>query len=113
MLQVRTCVSVHCHQCGDALGAPGFEAHYPSEDIALEAAAARGWRIGPGGQLYCSACGPVLTCEAEGHQFSPWHYPTLLGPYPALSEYRHCLRCYLFESRPAALVDHVGGGESR
>ena len=112
MLQVQTCVSVHCHHCGDALGEPGFEAHYPSEDAALDAAAAQGWRIGPGDRLWCSACGPVLSCEAEGHEFTPWRYPALLGPRPALSEYRHCSRCFLVESRPA-VVDRVGGGESR
>jgi hypothetical protein len=35
MLQVHTHVSVHCGQCGDALGSPGFEAHYPTEAAAL------------------------------------------------------------------------------
>jgi hypothetical protein len=113
MLQVQTCVSAHCHQCGDALGGPGFEAHYPSENAALDAAAAQGWRIGPGDRLWCSACGPVLVCEAEGHEFSPWRYPALFGPRPALSEYRHCHRCSLVESRSAAVADQVGGGASR
>ena len=42
MVRVHTCVSVHCDQCGDALGDPGFEAHYPTEDAALDAAAAEG-----------------------------------------------------------------------
>lgn len=73
MLQGHTCVSVHCDQCGDSLGAPAFEAHYPSEDAALDAAATEGWRISPDGRRwYCSACGPVLTCEAQGHEFTPW-----------------------------------------
>jgi hypothetical protein len=72
IVQVHTCVSVHCAQCGDALGNPGFEAHYPTEDAALDAAAADGWRVGPGGRLWCSSCGPVLTCEAEGHEFTEW-----------------------------------------
>jgi hypothetical protein len=35
MVQVHTCVSVHCDQCGDSLGDPGFEAHYPTENAAL------------------------------------------------------------------------------
>jgi hypothetical protein len=48
MVQVHTCVSVHCDQCGDSLGDPGFEAHYPTEDAALDAAAADGWRVRPG-----------------------------------------------------------------
>jgi hypothetical protein len=46
MIQVHACVSVHCDQCGDALGDPGFEEHYPTEKSALTAAAARGWRLG-------------------------------------------------------------------
>jgi hypothetical protein len=90
MVQVHTCVSVHCGQCGDSLGDPGFEAHYPTEDAALDAAAADGWRVGPGGWLWCSACAPVLICEA-----------VTLDGHPAGSEYRHCRRCCLHESRPA------------
>ena len=31
MLQVHTCVSVHSGQCGDPLGSPGVEAHYPTD----------------------------------------------------------------------------------
>jgi hypothetical protein len=105
MLQVQTCVSVHCAQCGDALGEPGFEAHYPSEDAALDAAAAQGWRIGLGDRLWCSACGPVLTCEAEGHEFSQWRHPrTERGELIGGSQYRHCRRCGLCESRLAALL---------
>lgn len=73
MLQGHTCVSVHCDQCGDSLGAPEYEAHYRSEDAALDAALAAGWRHSPQGhRWYCSACGPVLTCEAQGHEFTPW-----------------------------------------
>jgi hypothetical protein len=72
MLQGHACVSVHCDQCGDSLGAPEFQAHYPSEDAALGAAATDGWRLSPDGRLYCSECGPVLTCEAQGHKFTPW-----------------------------------------
>ncbi|MGH3547780.1 MAG: hypothetical protein ACRDQU_06625 [Pseudonocardiaceae bacterium] len=101
MVQVHTCVSVHCAQCGDAMGVPGFEAHYATEDAALDAAAAHGWRVGPGGRLWCSACGPVLTCEAEGHEFSGWRRLVTSDGRPASSEYRHCRRCCLDESRPA------------
>jgi hypothetical protein len=79
MLQVHTCVSVHCDQCRDSLGSPGFKAHYPTEDAALDAAAALGWWIGPGGRLWCSACAPVLRCEAEGHEFTPWRHPRRNG----------------------------------
>lgn len=101
MLQVHTCVSVHCDQCRGSLGGPGFEAHFATEDAALDAAAAEGWLVGPGGRLWCSACGPILTCEAEGHEFSPWRLPVVSGGRLALSEYRHCRRCCLEESRPA------------
>jgi len=114
MLQVHTCVSVHCDQCGDALGSPGFEAHYPSEDTALDAATTESWLVGPGGRLWCSACAPVLTCEAEGHQFSGWRHPLTRDGQPASSEYRHCRRCCLHESRPAEWLisrSTPGGGE--
>ena len=117
MVQVHTCVS---DQCGDALGGPGFETHYPTEDAALDAAAAEGWRLGPGGRLWCSACGPVLTCEAQGHEFTPW-CPLLLdecqelvthsdqaavtgGGQPGSREYRDCRRCCLHESRWARVL---------
>ncbi|MBV8540293.1 MAG: hypothetical protein JO364_19605 [Pseudonocardiales bacterium] len=126
MVQVHTCVSVRCDQCGDTLGVPGFEAHYPSEDVALDAAAAEGWLVGPGGRLWCSACGPVLTCEAEGHEFTQWH-PVLIDerqeplthPDPAAvtaagqpvsREYRYCWRCCLHESRPASWLISAGSG---
>jgi hypothetical protein len=102
MLQVHTCVSVHCDQCGSSLGSPRFEAHYPTEDAALDAAAAQGWRIGPGGRLWCSACAPVLTCAAEGHVFSGWRRPVTRDGQRAGREYRHCRRCCLHDSRPAS-----------
>jgi hypothetical protein len=70
MLQVHTCVSVHCDQCGNSPDGPGFDAYWPTENAALDAAVAGGWLVGPGGRLWCSACGPVLTCEAHGHEFS-------------------------------------------
>jgi hypothetical protein len=123
MMQVRTCVSVHCGQCEDTLGGPEFEAHYPTEDAALDAAAAQGWRVGPGGRLWCSACGPVLTCEAEGHEFTEWcpllidDYQELVTPldqvggavegHPVNREYRYCRRCCLHESRTAAVLGEV------
>ncbi|MGB7795169.1 MAG: hypothetical protein WBL53_02740 [Pseudonocardiaceae bacterium] len=110
MVQVHTCVSVHCGQCGASPAGLGFEAHYPTEDAALDAAAAAGWMVGSGGRLGCSACGPVLGCEAEGHEFIDWR-----GPQPGRgllvgSEYRYCRRCCLFESRALALTgaDVVG-----
>ena len=100
LVQVHTCVSVHCDQCGDSLGSPRSEAHYPTEDAAIDAAAADGWLVGPGGRLWCSACGPVLTCDAEGHEFSEWRRPVTRDGQPGGSEYRHCRRCCLHESRP-------------
>ena len=104
MIQVHTCVSVHCDQCGDSLGSPAFEAHFATEDAALDAAAAEGWLVGPSGRLWCSACGPVLTCEAEGHEFNPWRRLILSGRRPVLREYRYCQRCCLHESRPAMVL---------
>lgn len=104
MIQVHICVSVHCDQCRDSLGSPAFEAHFVTEDAALDAAAAEGWLVGPGGRLWCSSCGPVLTCEAEGHEFSPWRLPVISGGRLAWSEFRHCRRCCLHESRPAGLL---------
>ena len=101
MLQVHTCVSVHWDQCGGSLGAPGLEAHYPTENAALDAAAAEGWRVGRSRRWWCSACTPVLICAAEGHVFSRWRHPVTRDGHPAGSEYRHCRRCCLHESRPA------------
>ncbi len=101
MVQVHTCVSVHCDQCRRSLGSPAFEAHFATEDAALDAAAADGWLVGPGGQLWCSACGPILTCETEGHEFSPWRLPVTSGGQLALSEFRHCRRCCLEKFRPS------------
>jgi hypothetical protein len=31
MIQLRTCMSVHCDQCGDILGCPEFEARFCGE----------------------------------------------------------------------------------
>jgi hypothetical protein len=123
MLQVHTCVSVHCDQCGDSPVGPGFEAHYPSEDAALDAAVAAGWLVGPGGQWWCSACGPVLVCADQGHDFTPWKragadqtevVPGAEGG--GSSEYRYCRRCCLHESRPDWVLisglDRQGKGTS-
>ncbi|MGH3898806.1 MAG: hypothetical protein ACRDTA_11255 [Pseudonocardiaceae bacterium] len=104
MLKTHSCVSVHCDQCGDALGSPEFEAHYRTEHDALRAAAANRWRAGSGRRLLCSACAPILTCEAEGHQFNPWRQPSLV----AATEYRYCRRCCELESRPATSEDRRG-----
>jgi hypothetical protein len=52
--------------------------------------------------LWCSACAPVLVCEAEGHEFSEWRHPVTLDGHPVgNTEYRHCRRCCRHESRPA------------
>jgi hypothetical protein len=114
MVQVHTCVSVHCDQCGDSPGSPWFEAHWPTEDVAVDAAAAEGWLVGPGGWLWCSACGSVLMCEAESHDFSAWRHPVTSSGQPAgSSEYRHCRRCCLHESRPARCLIGVRPGQSQ
>lgn len=93
-------VSAHCDQCGESPAGPGVAAYGSTEAAALDAAAAEGWRVGPGGRLLCSACGPVLTCQAEGHAFSEWRHPVIRDGQPAVSEYRHCRRCCLHDSRP-------------
>lgn len=98
MLQLHACVIVRCDQCGDS---PGHQAHHPTEDLALDAAAAEGWQVGPGGRLWCSACATVLSCEADGHEFSAWRHPVTSDGQPAPSQYRHCRRCCLLDSRPA------------
>ncbi len=132
MLQVHTCVSVHCDQCGDTPGNPGFDAHYPTETAALDAAAAQGWQVGPGGRLWCSACGPVLTCEIDGHEFTPWravlvsidkfherhagtgHAATPAQGHPVVGrEYRYCRRCCLHESRPARELTSARPGRGK
>jgi hypothetical protein len=104
MVQVHTCVSVHCAQCGNSLGRPGFEAHYPTEEAALDAAAAEGWVEGPGGRWWCSACGPVLTCEAKGHQFTVWRHAPIDEDAGSASAYRYCRRCCLHESSSVAVL---------
>lgn len=110
MIQVHTCVSVHCDQCRDALGSPECERHYRTENAALDAAAADGWRIDRGGRWWCSACAPALICQVEGHQLSAWRHPVTATGHPAPSEYRHCRRCCRHESRPATPRLSNGGG---
>lgn len=105
MVQVHTCASVHCDQCGDSLDSQGLEVHFATEDAALDAADAAGWLVGPGGRLWCSACGPVLTCEAEGHQFGSWRRDASSD-----REHRLCVRCCLHDTRPVASLT---GGEPR
>jgi hypothetical protein len=94
MVQAHACVSVHCDQCTDAPGGPGFEAHYPDEAAALDAAMAAGWVVARGGRLLCSVCGPVLVCEAEGHQFTGWHRAAPRpGEFPPVCGCESVLRC--------------------
>lgn len=113
--QAPTCVSVpcnsvHCAQCGDSPASLDCEAYWPFEETALTAAAADGWRVGPGGWLWCSACAPVLTCAAQGHEFSGWRRPLTRDGHPAGREYRHCRRCCRHDSRPARwLIDAMNG----
>jgi hypothetical protein len=101
MIQVHTCLSVHCDQCGDALGRAAYTVHFRTESTALTAATTDGWRIGRDGQWWCSVCAPALICQAEGHQFGPWRCPHTRNGHPAPSEYRYCRRCCVLESRPA------------
>lgn len=123
MIQGHACVSVHCDQCGDSLGAPVCQAHFPTQDAALEVALEQGWRVGPGGRVYCSACGPVLTCEAQGHEFTPWRAmvpceddltesgaPTGLVMAVVGRGYRYCRRCCLHESRRDAVAPDALSG---
>ncbi len=117
MVQLHQCVSVHCDQCTDTPGGPGFEAHYPDEPTALDTAMAAGWLAAPDGRLCCSACGPILTCEADGHEFTPWRrvLPVagelartcrcgpagsvhLLGSPDCGRVFRYCRRCCVHES---------------
>ncbi|MGH3999500.1 MAG: hypothetical protein ACRDTJ_18820, partial [Pseudonocardiaceae bacterium] len=73
MVQADARMSVHCDQCGDAAVARGVTAYWPTEAAALEAVASQGWYVHENGRVWCSACGPVLACEAaEGHDFTPW-----------------------------------------
>ncbi|MGH3998508.1 MAG: hypothetical protein ACRDTJ_13725, partial [Pseudonocardiaceae bacterium] len=104
----HTCVSVHCDQCGDSLVGHEFEAHYLTEGAAFDATPAESWLVSPGGRLWCSACAPVLTCEAEGHELSEWRHPATAERRPVLSEYRHCRRCCRYESRPALTARGLG-----
>ncbi len=110
MAQVYPWVSVHCAQCGDSPASIDYEEYWTPEDAALHAAAAQGWRVGPGGRLWCSACAPVLTCAAEGHVFSGWRRPVTRDGQLAGREYRHCRRCCQHDSRPARWLINARSG---
>jgi len=76
MLQVHTCVSVHCDQCGHILGRPEHTLHFRTEGAAINAAIADRWRIAPDGQWWCALCAPALICRtdefrSEGHCVRP------------------------------------------
>jgi hypothetical protein len=75
--------------------------HYPTETAALDAAMSDGWVVARDGRLLCSACGPALVCEAEGHQFTAWRCVV-----PG-REYRNCVRCCLHDSRPTPTLGEV------
>lgn len=126
MLRPHRCVSVHCDQCADTPEGPGFEAHYSDETAALDAARAAGWLAAPDGRLLCSACGPVLVCEAEGHEFTGWRRSIpgpgdlsrtcqcdparllhLLGSADCGRQFRYCRRCCLHESRTTSTLGEV------
>ena len=113
MIQVHTCVSVHCDQCGHILGLPERAWHFRTEGAAINAAITDRWRIGPDGQWWCAICAPALICQADGHQFTPWRYPQTRSEHPAPSEYRYCRRCCVLEDRPAAGQSRRDGGEPR
>lgn len=110
MIQVHTCVSVHCDQCGHILGRAGGACHFGTDSAAINAATTEGWRIDADGQWWCSVCAPALICRAEGrHQFTPWRRPQTGGERPALSEYRYCRRCCVLEDRPVTGQGRNGG----
>ena len=109
MLQVHTCVSVHCDQCDQPLGYPTRARHFRTENTAISAATTAGWRIGPGGLWWCTICAPALICQVKGHQFTPWRSPQIPAGCPAPSEYRYCPRCCALEDRPAPQHRRDGG----
>lgn len=97
MVQADARVSVHCGQCGDPAVVGGVPAYWPTEAATWEAVASQGWYVRENGQVWCPACGPVLTCEAdEGHDFTPWCPDSIRSD----AQYRECTRCPLGESRP-------------
>jgi hypothetical protein len=112
MLQVHTCVSVHCDQCDQAFGSLTGTLHFRTENAAITAATTAGWRIGPDEQWWCAICAPALICQTEGHQFSSWRSPQTRSEHPAPSEYRYCRRCCVLEDRPTA-QNRRDGGASR
>ena len=103
MVQVHTCVSVHCGQCGAGPAGLGFEAHYPTEDRGARRGrfgglgGRSGWtvvvlglRSGAGVRGRRSPVQPVATGSAG------------CGCWGAA--YRLCWRCCLHESRALALA---------
>jgi hypothetical protein len=112
MIQLHTCVSVHCDQCDQPFGRLTRARHFRTENAAITAATTQGWRIGPDGTWWCSICAPALICQAQGHQFTPWRCPQIRNEHPAPSEYRYCRRCCVLEDRPAP-QNRRDGGESR
>ena len=112
-LQHGLCVRLRCDRCGEALtDTAGWEAHYPTETHARANALTAGWRTTPRGRWVCPTCGPLLSCQAHGHAFTPWRLLRLDGtPDPhdrsenpsaaglgamgaVLSRvYRYCTRC--------------------
>lgn len=97
MLLLHDCVSVACDQCRDRPGGPEFEQHWPTAAAALDAIGVLGWYVTEDGRrVWCPTCGPVLSCEAEGHELGEWR---VCGCCAAV-QYRECSRCGLHESRP-------------
>lgn len=119
MVRLHHCVSVTCDQCGDPH--PG---HFPTEDTALDVVAGCGWYVREDGLVWCPACGPVLTCETDGHEFTDWQRPTpvsgrqagglcacdphgpthRVGSAQCVRRFRYCRRCCLHESATAKAV---------
>lgn len=126
MFRHHSCVSLHCDQCADTPPGPGFESHAPDETAAVETARAAGWRAAPDGRLLCPACGPILACQARGHEFTTWAQATagpgegarvcgcdpdteihLLGSADCRRQYRYCRCCCVHESRLAPRLGEV------
>lgn len=96
MLQVTTCLTVHCDQCGCGFDDWDYEPHFTIEADALMVAEAEGWQT-VDGRLLCDACATVLVCERDGHAFTAWRRSVWPG-----REYRWCGSCELHESRFSA-----------
>jgi hypothetical protein len=121
MIKVCACVRPQCDVCGEFLNSLDLnptQTHYTTENEALKAASAAGWRVDARGRLLCSLCGPAVICDTEGHLFTPWRrlvlgsrqYPVDARRHPELAtvvalqgpigrDYRYCTRCCRHESR--------------